>query len=38
LILASALIARTIRLVSIDSRMRAAGTLLGLHVLPELFR
>jgi predicted nucleic acid-binding protein len=38
LILASALIARTLRLVSIDSRMRAAGTLLGLHVLPELFR
>ncbi len=38
LILASALVARTVRLVSTDSRMRAAGTLLGLHVLPESFR
>ncbi|PYK63888.1 MAG: hypothetical protein DME50_16540 [Verrucomicrobia bacterium] len=38
LILASALTARTARLVSTDSRMRAAGTLLGLHVLPESFR
>jgi predicted nucleic acid-binding protein len=37
-ILASALIARTVRLVTTDSRMRAAGTLLGLHVLPESFR
>jgi predicted nucleic acid-binding protein len=35
LILASALITRTARLVSTDSRMRAAGTLLGLHVLPD---
>ena len=38
LILASALVARTVRLVSTDSRMRAAGTLLGLQVLPESFR
>ena len=38
LILASALIARTAWLVSTDSRMRAAGTLLGLHVLPESSR
>ena len=38
LILASALTARTARLVSTDSRMRAAGTLLGLQVLPESFR
>jgi predicted nucleic acid-binding protein len=38
LILASALIARTVRLVSTDSRMRAAGTLLGLHVLPQSLR
>lgn len=35
LILSSALIARTGRLVSTDSRMRAAGALLGLQVLPE---
>jgi predicted nucleic acid-binding protein len=38
LMLASALVARTVRLVTTDSRMRAAGTLLGLHVLPESFR
>ena len=38
LILASALIGRTVRLVTTDSRMRAAGALLGLHVLPESFR
>ncbi len=38
LILASALIARTVRLVSTDSRMRAAGMLLGLHVLPQSLR
>jgi predicted nucleic acid-binding protein len=38
LLLASALIARTARLVSTDSRMRAAGTLLGLHVLPQSLR
>ena len=35
LILSSALIARTGRLVSTDSRMRAAGALLRLQVLPE---
>jgi len=35
LILSSALIARTGRLVSTDSRMRAAGALLGLQMLPE---
>lgn len=35
LILASALLARTVRLVTTDSRMRTAGMLLGLHVLPE---
>jgi predicted nucleic acid-binding protein len=35
LILASALIARTVRLISTDSRMRTAGMLLGLQVLPE---
>jgi predicted nucleic acid-binding protein len=35
LILASALIARTVRLISTDSRIRTAGTLLGLQVLPE---
>jgi predicted nucleic acid-binding protein len=34
LILASALIARTPEVVSTDSRMRAAGALLGLRVLP----
>ena len=38
LILASALNARTVRLVTTDSRMRAAGALLGLHVLPESLR
>ena len=38
LLLASALITRTAQLVSTDSRMRAAGTLLGLRVLPELFQ
>ena len=38
LILASALVARIVRLVSTDSRMRAAGRLLGLYVLPESFR
>jgi predicted nucleic acid-binding protein len=35
LLLASALIARTQELVSTDSRMRAAGTLLRLRVLPD---
>lgn len=35
LLLASALIARARELVSTDSRMRAAGTLLRLHVLPD---
>jgi len=35
LLLASALIARTPELVSTDSRMRAAGTLLGLRLLPD---
>ena len=35
LILASALIARTPDMVSTDSRMRNAGALLGLRVLPE---
>ncbi|MGC2354161.1 MAG: type II toxin-antitoxin system VapC family toxin [Candidatus Udaeobacter sp.] len=34
LLLASALIARTPEVVSTDSRMRAAGALLGLRVLP----
>ncbi len=35
LLLASALIARTSDLVSTDSRMRAAGVLLGLRILPS---
>jgi predicted nucleic acid-binding protein len=35
LLLASAITARAVQLVSTDSRMRAAGTLLGLHVLPD---
>jgi predicted nucleic acid-binding protein len=38
LILASALIAGTMQLVSTDPQMRAAGALLDLHVLPESFR
>jgi len=35
LLLASAVTAKAVQLVSTDSRMRAAGTLLGLYVLPE---
>src|SRR5206468_4157678 len=35
LLLASALVARTPELVSTDSRMRNAGVLLGLRILPE---
>jgi predicted nucleic acid-binding protein len=35
LILASALTAKASQLASTDSRMRTAGTLLGLHVLPD---
>lgn len=35
LLLASAFIARTSELVSTDSRMRAAGLVLGLRVLPD---
>ena len=35
LLLASALTARTLELVSTDSRMRIAGGLLGLRVLPD---
>jgi predicted nucleic acid-binding protein len=38
LLLASALIARTRELVSTDSRMRTAGALLGLRVLPDRLR
>lgn len=35
LLLASALVARTSELVSTDSRMRSAGALLGLRLLPD---